>query len=170
MISAELPHFLLFAEARIKWEADEEVGSWRFQLQSLDGDDHFSAAGAERFTSQNRLEVLAVLRGLEALDQPSRVTLLSGSRYVQRALRRGLEQWERNNWQWERFGRRVTVSNHDLWRRVSHALRFHRIECRLWRVDAEHTPAAEPTERSAPVRRPHFMRRRRRQLEEAAAR
>lgn len=161
MISAELPHFLLFAEARIQWVADVEHGTWRFQLQSLDGDDHFAAAGSERYVSQNRLEVLAVLRGLEALDQPSRVTLLTSSRYVQRALRQGLQQWEQSNWQWERFGRRVRVSNHDLWQRVVQTKQFHRIDCRLWRIDSGHDPATETQEKSAPVKRPHFLRRRR---------
>ena len=155
MILSELPHFLLFAEASTKWIDDEEIGTWRFQLQALAGDDHFSAAGSERMAGRDRLEVLAVVRGLEALDQPSQITLLSSSRYVRRGFRQGLDQWQRTEWRWERFGRRVPVKNADLWQRVAHALKFHRVDCRLWRIDAAPMESAS----RAPIPRPHFRRR-----------
>ncbi len=169
MISAELPHYLLFSEAHTRLVREVEVGSWRFQLQALDAHGDFSAAGTERQVTRDRLEVLAVLRGLEALDQPSRVTLLCGSRYVQRGMRHGLPQWERNNWQWERFGRRVQVKNHDLWRRVSVALKFHKIDCRLWRVDPGSSLVEESVEASPSVPRPHFLGRRRAEASELEA-
>jgi ribonuclease HI len=154
MIDTQLTHFLLFADVRLKWIDDEEVGTWRFQLQSLSGDDHFSGTGAERVLSRDRIELLAVLRGLEALDQPSQVTLLTSSRYVRRGFRQGLEQWQLNDFQWERFGRRVPVKNHDLWRRVANALQYHKVDCRLWRIDQ-----GSDDSRQMPIPRPHFRRR-----------
>jgi ribonuclease HI len=163
MLNAPLTHFLLFTEVRLKWIDDEEVGSWRFQLQALAGDDHFSGTGAEYVTSRDRIELLAVLRGLESLDQPSEVTLLTSSKYVRRGFRQGLSQWQRNDWQWERFGRRVPVKNHDLWRRVANALEYHKVHCRLWRIDQ---PGTQPSgvdhsgreSRQSNIPRPHFRR------------
>jgi hypothetical protein len=113
-----------------------------------------------------RLELLAVVRGLEALDQPSRVTLMTSSRYVNRGLTYGLEEWRRNDWTWESFGEMVPVKNQDLWQRLDQALRFHRLEVRPIRVDGPHGlrgpysgigSNARPTENRHPaVRGPHF--------------
>jgi hypothetical protein len=87
-----------------------------------------------------RLELLAVVRGLEALDGPARVTLVTRSRYVSRGIRFGITEWRANEWQWERFGRVVPVKDHDLWQRVDRALLFHRVECQSWQFEA---PATE---------------------------
>ena len=85
--------------------------------------------------SGDRLDLLSVIRGLEALDQPSQVRLFTSSRYVQRGLRYGLDNWRRSAWCWERFGRMVPIKNDDLWKRLDQALQFHQLECRYWRFD-----------------------------------
>jgi hypothetical protein len=72
---------------------------------------------------------------LEALDQPSRVTVVTPSRYVRQGLQRGLAEWRERDWCWERFGELVPVKHLDLWRRVDQALKFHQVECRKWRPD-----------------------------------
>ena len=81
--------------------------------------------------------------GLEALEQPSRVTLITASKYVSRGLADGLQDWRENDWQWENHGAMVPIKNRDLWQRLDRALAFHRLECRAWRVDS-----AEPAVRS----------------------
>ena len=96
------------------------------------------AGGTEEDVRGERLELLCVVRGLEALDHPSRVTLITSSAYVREGIRYGLQQWRENDWQWESFGRMVPVKNRDLWQRVDSALRFHRLECRVWRFDPPH--------------------------------
>ena len=98
-------------------------------LQPIGGDQFLVAADVEPGTRGNRLELLAVVRGLEALEQPSRVTLLTRSRYVNRGIRRGLSQWRERKWRWERFGQLVPIRDRDLWQRVDRALEFHRVEC-----------------------------------------
>ena len=104
-------------------------------LQSVGGDDRLTAADTEPQTRPGRLELLAVVRGLEALDQPSRVTLLTRSRYVSRGLRRELSHWREGRWRWERFGTFVPIRDHDLWRRIDRALEFHQVECCAWQGD-----------------------------------
>ena len=89
-MQASQPHFLLFSEGRSQRRQRAE---WKFVLQSVGGEQHFSAADSEHETRASRLELLAVVRGLEALGQPSRVTLLTRSRYVRRGIRRELNQW-----------------------------------------------------------------------------
>jgi ribonuclease HI len=134
---ATSPHYLLFSQA-----ASQEAGRdhWQFLLQSADGPQYLEAADAEPDAPRSRLELLAVVRGLEALDQPSRVTLVTRSRYVSRGIRHGLSQWRERHWQWECFGRLVPVRDHDLWQRVDRALAIHAVECCPWQWDA--APAA----------------------------
>ena len=139
MIS-ESPHYLLFSEAS---QDRCSVQSWRFVLQHLTSQRRFSAADSEPAESgQERLELLAVVRGLEALDRPSRVTLVTRSRYVNRGIKHGLSEWRANGWCWERFGRIVPVRDHDLWQRVDQALRFHQVDCQAWQFDATSEPAS----------------------------
>jgi ribonuclease HI len=131
------PHYLLFSESR----REQEKGAWRFVLQSLAGESLLEAEAEECEVQGERLELLAVVRGLEALDHPARVTLVTPSRYVDRGMRYGLEDWRSNGWQWERYGAMVPVKNRDLWQRVDRALKFHQVECCTWRFDESHGAA-----------------------------
>src|ERR1700675_2385798 len=115
------PHYLLFSESCRK----SSQGQWRFVLQSIDGGEPFEAADAEPVARGERVELLAVVRGLEALAQPSRVTLVTPSKYVNRGLTYGLAEWRANGWQWEHYGEMVPVKNCDLWQRVDRALLYH---------------------------------------------
>lgn len=140
------PHYLLFSEAREKRNAalanrhqSGPTGQWRFVLESVEGSEKLEAVEEEPETHGDRLELLAVVRGLEALDQPSRVTLVTRSRYVARGFRFGLQEWRDNGWKWENYGEYTNINNDDLWRRVDHAMNYHQVECRTWRFDPPHT-------------------------------
>jgi ribonuclease HI len=123
---AASPHYLLFTESRTSGDSNPQ---WRFVLQSIGGDMFLAADGVEPGMPENRLGLLAVVRGLEALDEPSRVTLLTTSRYVNRGIRRGLSHWRERKWRWERFGQLVAIRNQDLWQRIDRAMHFHQVEC-----------------------------------------
>lgn len=151
-MTSNIPHYLLFSEAS---QAACSAPAWRFVLQHVESRERLSVSDSEPLeTGSERLELLAVVRGLEALDQPARVTLVTRSRYVSRGIRHGLSEWRASDWRWERFGRQVPVRDHDLWRRVDRALAFHQVECQAWQF--EDVPrAAEPPVRSRRViRRP----------------
>jgi ribonuclease HI len=132
MMTVPQPHYLLFSEATLD---RPHGGTWRFVLEQVGSAEALSVSDYEAAECPERLELLAVVRGLEALDQPASVTLVTKSRYVSRGLKRGLADWRANGWQWERFGRVVPVRDHDLWRRVDRALQFHQVECRLWQFE-----------------------------------
>jgi ribonuclease HI len=122
-------NYLLFTEAI---RSEGSAANWKFTLQSAVGDEQLSASDSELNSRTSRLELLAVVRGLEAIDQPAHVTLLTASRYVSRGIRRQLNEWREDNWQWERFGEMVPIRDRDLWQRVDHALRYHTVECCEW--------------------------------------
>jgi ribonuclease HI len=153
------PHFLLFSAA--EWTR-RAAGRWRFVLESIDGETTIEAADDEPGLRKERLELLAVVRGLEALDQPSRVTLVTSSQRVTRGFRSGLDEWRSHRWRWERDGRWTPIKNRDLWQRVDRALQYHRVECRTWRLDpaqavkhsSSHPPRQTvPTVRHSPTAR-----------------
>lgn len=131
------PHYLLFADA----ESHANYGRWRFVLESILGGDALQVDDVESDIQGERLELLAVIRGLEALEQPSRVMLVTPSRYVRRGLRFGLENWRESGWRWERHGELVPIKNADLWQRLDQALRIHTVKTRHWRWDANHDAA-----------------------------
>jgi len=143
-MSAPAPHFLLFSESRRR-SAKSPPCDWRFVLQSLDGSSRLEAEDAEPAVGGERLELLAVVRGLEALEQPSRVTLVTPSKYVSRGLSYGLQDWRENDWNWEHHGQMVPIKNRDLWQRLDRALAFHRVQCRTAATEA--TPnATQPSD------------------------
>src|SRR5262245_25869461 len=130
-MSVPAPHFLLYAEAAQPADyAASNVGRWRFVLRQPGGEASLEAADEEPEAGPDRLELLAVIRGLEALESPSRVTLVTGSRHIRRGLDSGLALWRDNGWQWERYGRMAPVKNRDLWRRLDRLLEIHTIQCR----------------------------------------
>ena len=76
-------------------------------------------------TSNNRMELMAAIAGLEALVKPCCVTLYSDSQYLVRAFNdHWVEEWIRVNW---RRGRKSEVKNIDLWERLLQAAKPHRI-------------------------------------------
>lgn len=130
------PHYLLYSQV----DRTEGSGRWRFMLRTDDGAQQFEATDAEPDLYGERLELLTVIRALEALDQPSRVTLVDCSDYIWKGVFYGLPEWRTNGWRWEFFGQMVPVKNSDLWQRMDQALRFHKVECRRRRFDPPHRP------------------------------
>lgn len=128
------PHYLLISES----SQLNDPGRWRFVLRSAEGDQRIVADDVDPEARGDRLELLTVVRGLEALEQPSRVTLWTPSTYVREGIRHGVREWRENGWLWEYFGRMVPVKNDDLWRRLDRAMEFHEVDCRTWRIDPAH--------------------------------
>lgn len=130
------PHFFLRCEARVEGNR----GEWKFALTAADGSAELTANDVEEGLHGDRLDLLAVVRALEALDQPSLVTLVAGARSVRRVLDEGLDEWRRMGWMWESYGEMVPIKNRDLWMRLDRALGFHKLETRrVFRIDQAHT-------------------------------
>lgn len=147
-MNATIPHYLLFSESTGGSSSSacpiggNTTGRWRIVLEAVDGSSKLEASDDEELPP-DRLELLAVIRGLEAIPQPARVTLTTPSDYVSRGLRFGLNEWRRNGWQWEHFGQTTPVANADLWQRLDRALQIHQVQCRSLRIDASHRTLPE---------------------------
>ncbi len=124
------PHFLLFSRSHSATASSRASGIWEFELRSTNNALATSAADEEPGATGERLELLAIVRGLEALDQPSKVTLVTRSTTVLRGLRYGISQWRENEWEWERFGQMTPVKHRDLWQRIDQAMQIHVVDAR----------------------------------------
>ena len=128
------PHYLLKSEA----SRENGSGRWRFVLRPLDGSPEIEAADLEPNVWGERLDLLTVVRALESLDQPSWVTLVGCTRYVEQGILYGIAEWEENGWRWECFGQMTPVRDVDLWQRMDRILQFHRVDFGRRRFDAGH--------------------------------
>ena len=81
--------------------------------------------GREAHTTNNRMEMLAAIHGLEALSRPCRVRLVTDSTYVRDGITRWVPNWKRRGW---RTANGQPVKNVDLWQRLAGATARHDVE------------------------------------------
>jgi ribonuclease HI len=81
--------------------------------------------GGETATTNNRMELTAVIRALEALPRPSRVSLYTDSQYVQKGISEWIHSWKRRGW---KTADKNPVKNEDLWRRLEELAARHEVE------------------------------------------
>ncbi len=91
--------------------------------------------GGEPETTNNRMELLAVIRGLEALKRPVAVTVHTDSRYVHDGITGWIYGWKRNGW---KTAAKKPVKNVDLWQRLDAALGDHEISWQWVKGHAGH--------------------------------
>ncbi len=82
-------------------------------------------SGGEAHTTNNRMELMAAIKGLEALKKPCRVKLSTDSRYVMDGLTKWIHGWQRNGW---KTADKKPVKNAELWQELLAAAKPHRIE------------------------------------------
>jgi ribonuclease HI len=102
------------------------AGGWGALLK-IDGKSR-EIHGGEPLTTNNRMEMTAVIRALEALPPGSRVRLYTDSQYVQQGISEWIHAWKKRGWL---TADRKPVKNADLWRRIDELASAHEIEW-LW--------------------------------------
>ncbi len=94
-------------------------------------------SGGFRKTTNNRMEILAAIAGLEALKEPCRVTLFSDSQYLVFAIQKGWAlKWQANGW---RRNNKERAINPDLWERLLKLCEIHEVQFRWVRGHAGHS-------------------------------
>ncbi len=88
------------------------------------GDREAELLGAERDTTNNRMELMAAIQGLEALKRPCEVVLTTDSQYVRKGITEWLDAWKRRGW---KTADRKPVKNRDLWERLDVVARRHEV-------------------------------------------
>jgi ribonuclease HI len=118
-------------------------GGWGVVIRS--GSREKELSGGEANTTNNRMELLAAIRGLEALKRPCDVTLYTDSIYVRDGISKWIHSWQRNGW---RTADRKPVKNAELWQELLAAAAPHRIDWRWVKGHAGH-PENERADRLA---------------------
>lgn len=78
-----------------------------------------------QLTTNNRMELMASIVALEALNQPCKVTLSTDSQYVRQGITQWIHNWKRRGW---KTADKKPVKNVDLWQRLDKALQSHQVE------------------------------------------
>ena len=104
------------------------VGGWAAILKY--GEIEKELSGSEAHTTNNRMEMSAIIFGLKALKRPVAVDIYSDSAYVVNAMTKGwLKNWKKNNW---KNAAKAPVSNQDLWQELDALTELH--QCRFFKV------------------------------------
>ncbi len=128
-----LPHVELYTDGACL--GNPGPGGWAYILRHAKTGQETEEAGGDASTTNNRMELIAVLRGLEALKRPSRVELCADSEYVVKGIREWLPGWKRRGWR--RAGGKP-VNNADLWQRMDELLGVHDVRAGWTRAHAGH--------------------------------
>ncbi len=91
--------------------------------------------GGEAHTTNNRMELMAAIQGLEALKRPCRVRVTTDSQYVKSGLTEWLPGWQRRGWL---TADKQPVKNRDLWQRLAEAAARHEVQWRWVKGHAGH--------------------------------
>lgn len=102
-------------------------GGWAYILRHPTTGRESSESGAERDTTNNRMELTAVVRGLSRLTRRTRVELVTDSVYVGTGLSDWLPKWKKQGWRRKERGRLVPVKNEDLWRELDRLASMHEV-------------------------------------------
>jgi ribonuclease HI len=117
----ELSHVEIATDGACK--GNPGPGGWGVLIRM--GSRERELSGGEKLTTNNRMELMAAIEGLNALKRPCRVTLSTDSRYVMDGLTKWIHGWRKNGW---KTADKKPVKNADLWQSLIDAAAPHRVE------------------------------------------
>ncbi|WP_185266046.1 ribonuclease HI [Halopseudomonas xiamenensis] len=100
-------------------------GGWGVLLRL--GEHQKTLFGGELNTTNNRMELTAAIRGLQALKKPARVVLTTDSEYVMKGIREWMPNWKKRGW---KTASRQPVKNADLWQLLDDLVNQHQVDWR----------------------------------------
>ncbi|MDR1054136.1 MAG: ribonuclease HI [Planctomycetaceae bacterium] len=103
-------------------------GGWGFILRHPKSGKEIERSGGEAETTNNRMELLAVIEGLKALKRPTRVELVSDSMYVIQGLREWLPRWKANGWKRKTGKSSAELKNIELWQELDRLAAKHQLK------------------------------------------
>ena len=120
---APLPFVQLFTDGACS--GNPGPGGWAYILKHPASGKVVEASGGEADSTNNRMELQALISGLEALKRTSDVEVVTDSEYVAKGCQDWLPGWKRNGW---KTSDKKPVKNADLWTRLDSAARDHTVE------------------------------------------
>ena len=103
-------------------------GGWAFLLRHLPSGKETEAWGDQELTTNNQMELMAVIEGLSVLKRSCGVELFTDSKYVGRGMTEWMPRWKQNSWQRKENGKLVPVKNVELWQRLDEQLSRHQVK------------------------------------------
>jgi len=103
-------------------------GGWAFLLMHLASGKSLERSGGEPETTNNRMELQAVIAGLSSLKRPTRVELFTDSVYVGKGLIEYMPKWKANGWRRKEGSKWLPVKNEELWRQLDELIARHKIK------------------------------------------
>ena len=120
------PEVLLFTDGACS--GNPGPGGWAFILRHPASGMELEQSGGEAETTNNRMELMSVIQGLQTLRRPSRVELFTDSEYVRQGLSSWMPKWKVNGW---RRGSgppgKTSIKNLDLWKQLDQLIAQHKI-------------------------------------------
>ncbi len=113
-------------------------GGWGAVLVDLATGDRQCLSDSHPRTTNNRMELTAVVEALRALPEPCRVHLVVDSEYVQLGITKRLARWKQDNWRRRSRNQRKPIANMRLWQRLDALLQTHDVHCQWQRGHAGH--------------------------------
>jgi ribonuclease HI len=123
--SSSIPEVQLFTDGACS--GNPGPGGWAFILRHPASGKQIERSGGEAETTNNRMELTSVVRGLESLKRATHVEILTDSEYVRKGLSEWMPKWKTNGWR-RREGKQLKeVKNVDLWRRLDELVAKHQV-------------------------------------------
>ena len=103
-------------------------GGWAYLMRHLPTGTETEASGSKELTTNNQMELEAVIQGLTSLKRPCVVELFSDSTYVGKGMTEWMPKWKRNGWKRKDNGKLVPVKNEELWILLDEQILRHKIK------------------------------------------
>jgi ribonuclease HI len=132
----ERPRVILFTDGACS--GNPGPGGWAYILRHAASGKEKSASGGAVRTTNNRMELSAVIEGLKALTRPAHVRVVTDSQYVSRGMSEWLPGWKRNNWRRGKKAGAKPVKNVELWQALDALCGEHEVEFEHVRGHAGH--------------------------------
>ena len=113
-------------------------GGWAFILRHRKSGKELVRSGGLPETTNNQMEMLAVIEGLSALKRPTSVELVSDSTYVLKGIAEWMPTWKKNGWRRRESGHWKPVKNVELWQQLDELIAMHTMEYTHVRGHAGH--------------------------------
>jgi len=121
------PEVILFTDGACS--GNPGPGGWAFILRHQPSGKELVRNGGEVETTNNRMELMAVIVGLRALKRPTVVELVSDSTYVLQGLSTWMKGWKAKGWKRREGGKLQEVKNADLWQELDALVSRHEVRC-----------------------------------------
>ncbi|MDO4587925.1 MAG: ribonuclease HI [Planctomycetia bacterium] len=125
-MSDQKPEVILYTDGACS--GNPGPGGWGFILRHPKTGKELIQSGGLKMTTNNQMELIAVIEGLSILKKPTFVEIVSDSAYVLNGLSSWMQNWKKNNWRRKTKSGWEPVKNVELWQKLDHLMTIHELK------------------------------------------